>query len=155
VTDEQPETIGDMWRRVKPTLGAAPQREAPGPTLRDQLADAIRSVCINHPDGVPCVRCATRLDAVLPVVEAAIERAEQQGWTDADEAIIRPERALHEQTIQRAEQAEAAVERVRALVAKAHSNPAAWFSVDKTGAPFIPSVPVDDLQAALTPPEEP
>lgn len=46
-------------------------------------------------------------DAAMTVVQPAIDRALQQGWQDMDEQVIKPERALHEQTIQRAEQAEA------------------------------------------------
>lgn len=51
-------------------------------------------------------------------------------------------------------QAESAVARVQALVDKARSNPVGRFAVDYTGAPFTPSLDVEAVQAALTPPEE-
>jgi hypothetical protein len=89
-------------------------------TLRDQLAEAIRTTFAHAAayDGATDGRSVTweqLADAVLPIVEAALARARASCCEDGDRTYAEMERHL----TQRAEQAEAAVQRVRAEQAEA------------------------------------
>jgi len=143
-----------------------PAPETTEPTLRDQIADAIRDAAHACPYGCSCNgapifatlaaddgratqvegRPESLADALMPVVEAALTKAER-----------------------RAEQAEAAVERVRSLAADAidrwepkrdeHQERAErkGYTHDEAVAEASGHA-IDDLTqilAALTPPEEP
>lgn len=127
--------------------------------LRDRIADALATERWGskhdlgehgrHSFYAPCGICqgdvAAIVRLVLPVVEAALARLE----TEIDDHIIKPERALHEQTIQRAEQAEAAVRRVRELADNADADMTDSFARQFGGAPFPATVPTEVLRTAL------
>ena len=102
----------------RPAPTDAPQART---ALRDQIAEALRDSITAWWQTPPRLDYAA--DAVLPVVEAAL--AEQAA--EFDEDIITPERALHEQTIERAERAEAALQRVHAFAT----------SMQEPGAPLF------------------
>ncbi|TDD97606.1 hypothetical protein [Actinomadura rubrisoli] len=92
------------------------EQETVRPDLRDQIAEAL----LNVDAWAQLKRRDDRerfADAVLPIVEAEIAGLRQRAQDAEEDAaylneeIITPERALHEQTIMRAEEAEAVVER--------------------------------------------
>lgn len=93
---------GTQWAgdvgRVSEAASRPDVPDAGGSELRDRIDEALRTVGLAR-------NLAAYRNAVLPVVEAAL--AEQAA--EFDEDIITPERALHEQTIERAERAEAAL----------------------------------------------
>lgn len=102
--------------------------------LRDRIEAAMRR------DDFSIV---TMADAVLPVVEAALAKQA----ADIDEEIIKPERALHEQTIKRAEQAEHERDTAEGTVRRVR-HVLAWKTL-LTGPQAEKAVRVTDVEAAL------
>src|SRR5690606_6793036 len=109
-----PEPTGDLRERLADALRKAayvcPGDECPHDEDTCGVGEPIVLAAATYIDGEPegtliDGEVTAIADAVLPVVEAAL--AEQAA--EFDEDIITPERALHEQTIERAERAEAAL----------------------------------------------